>query len=384
MKAHKLHVILHIGSPKTGSTALQSACRAHAPALLAAGVLYPEVRSHAISHHFLGMLMLAPQQQPKVYGPTYVDQPELLQADFAEHWQDIKRQVRLYKPSVLLLSSEALFIVPEPERAAELRRLLDELADSFEIVAYIRRPSAFYLSKVQQSLKHSAHFSPPGAISFRHVVESWEIQLGVPVKLAPFMRESLRDGDIFRDFISRYLPQVSLNSQLVAKTTNETLSAEVMALLQDYHRCNHPDKERWRVEGSRRFRRLMEKIDVFEGSGQRPVLSADIAGQIDRSSVDLLWLNSRYGISFSGVDLAEVGANESTLNRPDYQVADICEVDQARKERLMLLAMQTLLAPKINKPARMTRWLARNQNRPWLRGLRNFIRPLRQKWSSWL
>jgi hypothetical protein len=357
---------------------------AHSPALLAAGVLYPVVRSHPVSHHFLGMLLRAPQEQSRVYGEAYVDQPELLQSDFAAHWQDIKRQVTRYKPSVLLLSSETLFVVPEPERAAELRRLLEELADSFEIVAYIRRPSAFYLSRVQQDLKHSGHFSAPGPISFREVVESWENQLGVPVKLAPFARESLRDGDIFRDFISRYLPQVSLTAQLVAKTSNETFSAEVMALLQDYHRNNHPVRKRWPVEDSKRFRRLMQKIDVLEGGGVRPVLRADIAEQVDRSSVDLLWLHNRYGIGFSGVDLDEVGTSQPAVIRSDCQVADFCEVDQARKERLMLMAMKTLLAPKIKIPTPMARWLARNQNSLWIRRLRSFIRPIRQKLSSWL
>lgn len=384
MKEHKLHVILHIGSSKTGSTALQAACRKHADALLAAGVLYPEVRSHAISHHFLGLLVKQPGEQARIYGQAYVGHPELLQADFAAHWRSIKRQVQRHKPRVLLLSSETLFVVPEPEKAAALRQLFLELAGSWEVVAYIRRPSAFYLSRVQQDLKHSGHFSPPDAIAFRDVVESWQQLLGAPVKLAAFARESLHDGDIFRDFLSRYLPQVRLAEDLRAGTANETLSAESMALMQDYYNCNHPGKERWIVEDSRRYRALLQKTERLEGGGRRPELRADIAAHVDRSSVDLHWLDAQYGIRFSGVDLASIGSGNADMYLRISRVAELCEVDQARKERLMLMMLRLLLTPRLKLPVFIVNWLSRHQNWLWLRGIKQVVRPLRKKLNAWL
>jgi hypothetical protein len=381
---YKPHVVLHIGSSKTGSTALQTACRKHSKALLAAGVLYPEVRSHPVSHHFLGMLVRPVDEQARAYGGAFADSPDLLRADFISQWRSVQRQVQRLRPKVLLLSSETLFILPQPEGAEQLRLLLEDIAGSLEIVAYIRRPSAFYLSRVQQDLKHSGAFVPPGPVLFREVIESWERLLKAPVKVAAFARESLLDGDIFRDFVSRYLPQVNLTSALVADQENQTLSAELMALLQDYHRTNHPHPRRWGVEDSRRFRLLLQKIDHQDQGFRRPQLRADLVKYIDCCSTDLLWLESRYGVRFVGLDMALVGTVEHGLFAGLDKVCELCEVDSVRKERMLLLAMHKLLRPRFKLPGLLDRWRARYLNSAVLRILRRLLLPLRRKFNAWL
>lgn len=347
LKGYKPHVILHIGSSKTGSTALQAACRKHAAALLAAGVLYPKVSSHAISHHFLGMHFISANRLLRIFGKDYAGSQKGISADFNNQWKSIKRQVARHKPDVLLLSSELLFVVPDSQKAAALLRLLDDLAGSLQVVAYIRRPSDFYLSRVQQDLKHSDNLMPPAAIAFRAVIESWEQLLGVPVQLAPFARECLRDGDIFRDFIDRYLPQVDLADDLVAGRENQTLSPEGMALLQDFHRANKSAGGVLQTENARRFRSALKKAERLEGKPAKPALFPEIADYIDRSSTDLLWLDERYGIRFQGIRLDLIGAGGVRSFQKIAQVAEICEIDSVRKEALLLGVVQQLLSARI-------------------------------------
>lgn len=379
-----MHVILHIGMTKTGSTALQTACTRHAATLAQASVLYPSVRSHPVSHHFLGLMLRPPGQEPGAFGRAYVGRPDLVRADFDAQWREVKRQIRRQAPHTLVLSSETLFHELTPERAAVLRAALAEVADSVEIVAYVRRPSAFYLSRVQQDLKHSAHFRPPAPLAFRAVVESWARLLEAPVRLAPFERAQMADGDIFRDFCARFLPALTLPADVTAPRANESMSAELMALLQDYRQVNHPHLGRLETADSRRYRRLLHKIEAAEGGGTRPQLCPDIAQAIDQGSVDLLWLDKVYGIRFDGIDYDAIRAPETVPLAEATRVAELCAVDAARMQALQMRALRRLLVPRIALPEAWRGWLVRRINTRAVRWMRQATAPLRRKLHAWL
>ncbi len=378
-----MRVLLHIGMPKTGSTALQTACTRHAATLAQAGVLYPSVRSHPVKHHFFSLVVRPSELEPMAFGRVYVGRPDLMRADFDAQWNEVKRQIRRHAPHTLVLSSETLFHEMTPERAAVLRAALAGVANTLEIVAYVRRPSAFYLSSVQERLKKSAHIRPPAPLAFRAVAESWSRLLEAPVRLAGFDRSMLKDGDIFRDFCARFLPEVNLPEGMTAPRVNETVSAELMTLLQDYRRINHPELGRVETADSNRYRRLICKAEAAEGCAKRPKLRADIAQYIDQGSVDLLWLDETCGIRFDGIDYAAIRVPDDVSFADVKRVTDLCEVDTERMQALQMRAANMLLMPRIALPESWRGWLVRRINTRGVRWLRWILGPLKRKLYAW-
>ena len=108
-----MKIIMHIGMPKTGSTAIQFALTKSREKLLSNGILYP-VNPDPFSKQVKHMLYLSllrqgdagqwlkqPDIEKKIlstYGPNF---------DLAEFWlNDLKKQISDTKPHTLIISEE--------------------------------------------------------------------------------------------------------------------------------------------------------------------------------------------------------------------------------------------------------------------------------------
>lgn len=362
----KLRILLHIGMPKAGSTALQHAFRALAPQLRAAGVLYPDVASSQVSHKFLTFALCEDHELPGHFRNLHGGSAERRARWLREDWARIRSQVARHRPHTLLLSTEHLFDGFTRGRGAALRDLLAELSDDIEVIAYVRRPSAYYLSLTQQMLKGSAAMSPPAPVGYREVLAQCE-QVFTRLSVVAFEREQLSGGDIVPDFFERFLPDLKALAVSRKGARNETFSAESMAIVQDYRQLHHGGRNRQKPLDVKRLLTGVRLAELASGWSVRPRLLPEVEHYLDHASIDLLWLRERHGLVFSGVDYAVVGEQPAHYAAA-RRVSDICMVDVERRQALQLFLLSMLLKTRMPLPFSVLAWL-HGPGTGWLVGL---------------
>lgn len=348
-------ILLHIGMAKSGSTALQHAFRRQADELRAAGVLYPEVSSSSVSHKFLAFRLRDDDELPGHFRNIHGNDPARREQCFRDDWQAIRDQVDKHQPHTLLLSTEHLFYGFDRGRGAALRDVLAEISSDIEVVAYLRQPSAYYLSDTQQTLKGTSEFPAPAPVQYRNVLTQCQA-LFSRVTAIPFDRKQLRDGDVVADFFGRFLPDFRYQPQTQARPVNETLSAESMALLQDYLHVIHPGRARLKTRDNRRLISYILLAEQQYGLFSRPTLRPEVAEYLDHASTDLLWLREQFGIEFSGLDYRRIAERDNPW-ADARRVGDICQLDSARQTALQMRILAALLSPRIPLPFGMLVWL---------------------------
>jgi hypothetical protein len=339
-----MKLILHIGMGKTGTTALQAALAGHRDILLCHGVLYPAVETSATSHNFLAAFLQSEGIGPlRLMSSRYNNSPRLLMAACERGWHQIKRQVQKHQPDTVVLSAESIFRRLNQTNAADFKSRLLELTDNIHIAAYIRRPSGYYLSSVQECLKASSRFAPPAAFAFREPLEICETLFNRKPRVMAFERERLLHGGIADDFLGRLLPESDpVAVQVSSPVRNESLSAESMAILQEHRASRYPDADDRPTEYSKQLRHLLQKIERNHNFNQRPALMPDVAHYIDHASTDLLWLDKHYAIRFQGIDYDAIRDYPENPYLSCSQVSEICPVDSDRKREIQALVLRQI------------------------------------------
>lgn len=355
-------ILLHIGMPKAGSTALQFSLTRMAPELGKRGVLYPAVGSSAVSHKFLAFRLRDDNELPRNFSNIHDGKADRKEQSFRKDWDDIKRQVARLRPHTLVLSTEHLFSGFTNGRGAELKAALQEVSSDIHIVAYVRKPSDYYLSSVQQQLKDSSVMRPPRPISYQESLTQCE-QLFSPaaVHVIAFERGQLKDGDIARDFLQRFLPDIDPALHQAQIATNESISAEGMAIMQDYRAVNHAGRDGYKSSDTKKLLNYIRRIEARHDLHRRPTLLPDIRAWLDSASTDIEWLKQRHGVVFSGVDYTTVAACDNPhgdLSR----VHEICEMDAQRRTELQMRIASAMLTPRLLLPFPMMVWLEERQD----------------------
>ena len=345
-----MKLLLHIGMPKTGSTALQAAFTNYRALLLRHGVLYPEVGFDPSNHCFLDGFMRPPKLLTNRTLTTLLGgkDPDYTAKVLETNWIQIKQQINKHNPHTVILSGETMFRGFETGNSGTFKSRLLDLTDDIQVVTYIRQPSKRYLSDVQERLKRSSSFPPPAAASIRKTLEICEALFGRKPKVMMYERDLHLAGDITSDFLGRLLPELGpVIPQVSSPVLNKSLSAESMAILQDYREAIYPDADNLFMEDSSRLRWLLQRTEKNHDLFRRPVLFAEIGHFIDNASIDLLWLEKNYDIRFGGIDYSAIKESTDNPYRSFSKVSDICVVDVARKQRILMLVTHAQLSQQM-------------------------------------
>ena len=345
--------MLHVGSNKAGSTAIQETLSQSNDRLSASGLLYPRLGDK--KHHSLLL-------------PAILDEDEYL-ANFARQdpakrqsglvasealWDCLRKQVDEISPEVLLLSSEYIFGL----RTASLRRFVSRLSamsEDITAIVYLRNPCEHYLSSAQQILKYGCRVKDP-RIHQNYSKKLRKLGNIIPGKIHPrvFSRPLLFDGDVTLDFLSLIVSADQVKGfRIRPLVANASISAEAMAFLSRFNREIWGDR---RLIGHPLNKTVLTAIRNEEKRGgyTKAKLKDEILFLVARvHSEDAAELRDAYGLRFPGFDYShDSSVADRKLRAPDdafshLKVSDIVAYDTQLEERMTMRVLASL-AKKAN------------------------------------
>lgn len=187
---------LHIGAPKTGSTALQMFLAANSERLDRSGYTYPSAARRAGGHHDLAFLLNGG------YPEWAVPQEKTL----GQLTADLRKEIDEGHPTIVL-SSENFYLLCEPAAVLDLMGQLGFSRESIRVVVYLRRQDEAILSWYNQAVKAQGyqgtldeHLAATRDLwDYSRQLQAWADTFGGNRLI---VRRYSPDSDIRRDFIA--------------------------------------------------------------------------------------------------------------------------------------------------------------------------------------
>ena len=203
-------LFIHIGAPKTGTTAIQQYLLKNRDGLARQGVLYPTGGLLKSAHHVIGAAIF-PGRSSRLGAVT---RDEALSKSFRE----IRQEMDERKPRTVILSTEYLW---GELSSSNIRRLLQPFEDlSIKIIAYVRRQDLLAQSLYVQAVKTGTMEAFPAwlkrvvdgekaGFDFHKVLSSWK-NSGVAADIVVRVYEkSQLQGDVCSDFMATVCPEAT-------------------------------------------------------------------------------------------------------------------------------------------------------------------------------
>lgn len=200
-------LFIHIGAPKTGTTAIQDFLFKNREQLRSQGVLYPAAGLLKNAHHIIGAAVF-PGRSHRLVG---VSREEALRTSIGNLRSEIERS----NPHTVILSSEYLWGRLSQK---DVRSLLEPFSDcTIRVIAYLRRQDLLAQSLYVQAVKGGLADSFPvwlervadgerAGFDFHRVLSCWTTA-GVPAEVVVrvYERSKLKE-DICTDFLTTVCP----------------------------------------------------------------------------------------------------------------------------------------------------------------------------------
>ncbi len=329
-------LILHIGTGKTGSTAVQQVLADRAEVLRAAGIVYPV---GAVGHHNeLEALLLPPERWHRVHRVEFGGRESIL----VERARGLMAESRaaLSRDQVCVLSSEYLYSLRTVDVHA-LLQLFDGCGAPATAILYVRQPSAYVLSSLQQFLKHEHELRGfmRQTYPFANAVRNWTRLLGRRgLRVREFSRSGLVGADVVTDFAALLSEQIARPVELPTSgaASNVALSAEECVVLQKLKRealiAIDPALRQRNQAINRAVGRAAQGLDLT-----RMQFRTGIAELLDRHhAAELAELRADHGIRFGIEPAALDGEGKAELHRLS-EIVDVGDLLIVAPDRLAAL-----------------------------------------------
>lgn len=288
---------IHIGMPKTGSSALQKTFSRFRDTLRANGLLYPNLGApglpigrNIVDTH--SALKIAFSGSHELYNHVRlgINSAEAREAYKAEHLARLDEQIDAFGGRTLVLSAETLFGMDE-EGAAVMTDYLRRTTEAVKVVCYVRHPVSYRISFGQQQIKvghktiEQMERSAPVSL-FRKSLEPWLRAVGNDnMIIAGYGRSQLIGGSTQSDFLSRcgYTGDIAA---LEIASFNEALSMPATII-----------KSRMNGFASTQDQRIHRREYLFSIPGPRFTLSEQATAAVLRAAQsDLEWLKETFDV----------------------------------------------------------------------------------------
>lgn len=255
------------------------------------------------------------ERRPQVIGKDILDSLTHLVASADDHINTV------------ILSSEAWFYRARFHKDKDFRAFMDNF-NSVSIVCYVRRPSEYYVSVVQQRLKADHQIIQVKQPRFKNVLNALDYE-DASIIVREYSRNSLLDRDIITDFFHNVLGS-DAPDRISSKRENATFSAPAMQILREYRRSLPDEMQGHRNHDTIAFETALREIDSHLSVNSRPIALPKIANWLDRKSEDLDYLKENFGFDFSN---NLVNPDEPNI-RPDSELDSIIELDWSSVHKL--------------------------------------------------
>jgi hypothetical protein len=199
-------IFIHIGSPKTGTSTLQSILSKNHKSLLNQGVLYPKDLCNGDAQHLLACDLIEKNKKQKM--PDFWYGNKNRGAAWPSLLDEMKRNSG--KIDKVIISSE-LFFSLNGAPLEDIRNLLN--GHEIKVISYLRRQDQLYSSFYNQDVKGARQWERNAyefynthqlfKKSYLEVLGAWASVFGKEnVIIRPFETEQLINGDIVEDFCS--------------------------------------------------------------------------------------------------------------------------------------------------------------------------------------
>ena len=330
-------VILHCGLPKTGTTALQHALSGARNDLLREGILYPDAVGDNAHHALLSLWI---DDVPGILFERFGGKVEGVRSAAQGIVEATANRERATHPASIVLSSEFFPRAFSGEGLAAMKTMFAEFSWEPVFCIYVRRPSAHYLSLLQQHVKLHSTMLQPSALRVRERLEAVQEYFPGKVVVRAFDAALLEGGDIVRDFAVRVLGVDSASLSHPSGRSNESVSAEAMSIIKAFRLEIAGDADGKTHRGAGQLLNVLRHLDVSIPGQRKPRLRPDVSAAIDAASIELLWLQNTWGIAFPDMDYSAIGQKSPEHLPMVHAIKDVCEVDSDRHDRLLLGAVQ--------------------------------------------
>jgi hypothetical protein len=336
-------LVLHIGSPKAGSSAIQSS-------ILGASwnstwaAIPPNPYGKPYPSGFIAGLYLKTNALPRVLAQRQQANLDRFERDLSRYRKLIRRSIQpLWRksPQALIVSCEYLWRLPQSS-VEELRRDFESLGcNRFIVVAYVREPGSLYGSALQQWSRLSTNLQRFDPLVWRYELRkrllTWQSVFGGCMIVRPYDRAQLHNGCVVSDFwgqiVRRFVGLSDCPALLpVADVNTSATTEELLAIYSTMTRLEYVSQQRI-PDNTRLLSRLWDEIKLTNNGRRRgtPIrVRKDVLCLIRRRHQDdLRWLADQYGVRFespSEIQTGSAGICHSwvDLDRP-LQIMDLIE-----------------------------------------------------------
>ncbi len=339
-------ITIHCGTAKTGSTSIQEAFSHGRSALATIDILYPSVGERN-DHTTLLLSEVDAAEIPNSFGRQSAEGRILSQHEGEAGWVELDRQVTETKARHLVLSSEYIAGL-RPETIERFTSRLKRYSQDLRGILYVREPVGLYMSRCQQVLKYGADLPVPSqSFQYRKKIEKLDRAFGGKLTLREFSREELIDSDVISDLLSVLTKDFKeVRAQLPTLSSNIGLSAEAMAVMQEYNRIVWGNA---RISGNlenRNLLKVIEKIQEKVGCGRPRLKNWAQTAVVKANSNDLDWLSKNRKI-----DLRPEQRNvtkrlhdvEPSIETAALSVESVFEITQSKVQELRSLVIKDLV-----------------------------------------
>jgi hypothetical protein len=205
---------LHIGTHKTGSSALQRFFKLNDKLLSKHGILYPVTFREAGGRHGNFSRSLD------------FDWPPENSKKFADYIDDLKKEIKGHKK--IVISDEALWLEENLDRL----QLLYQLAETVKIIVYFRRQDDYLQSSYSQAVKIECKESIEDYVKiydYKAVCDRWaKVFSKENICVRPYERQQFKDESIFSDFLSIIDVELTDDFKFPKKNFNPTLNIDAL------------------------------------------------------------------------------------------------------------------------------------------------------------
>ena len=340
-------LLLHIGHPKTGTTALQSVLSANAKKLLdEASILYPTRTTPSEHKHAFAIPWLLGLENEAIRRRGRCKNEQLKELS-KRYWESLVQEVRDTTPERLILSAEGFWILRKAseEKISFFRDAINSIASEASVAGYLKSPASYFTSMINQKLRNYRQVLLPRPNYYRSAIQAWESIGFNHYSWRIFDRSQLNNGDIIADFCTHHLPttfQAESLSREGVEQANSSVSNEALIILEEIAqerpilRENIYDHRRSKVVD------ILRDADQSVGGQCRPSLTEQAKATIIRRSQDLDWLRER-GLTFPDVDPALINTAPRGGDPERFTcVADFCPINPERLGALRSTSIQKI------------------------------------------